>query len=158
VRDVAHEAPLRLDERLQPSRHGVEVAAEVADLVAAAAHGWHDAGGEVAAGEPPHRAAQRGHRRREVAGEPEAEHAGGEGEDGEREAEGARLEEVHQAWRPARRRDDDPRRAVRRRHRPAEEVVRAGALGALLAGGGDGAGERGELARRRRPVRRVPAG
>ena len=120
MRNIVQQAPLRGDELLQLQRHAVEVAPEVRDFVAPAAHQRGDARLEPAGGRRVERPAQVADRAREVPGEERAEgEAGGDADDDE-------LPGRDRRWTGARRRTR-PRRA---RHK--EQIV-------VAAGGRDAA-------------------
>jgi len=111
---------LRAHELLEALGHGVEVAGELADLVAAARHRWADAGRQVARRQPLRRAAQVAEGRAQVAREHEAEEADHQGHDREPRHDDARVEQVDGARRMPQGHDHDSRLAVGCGHRPGE--------------------------------------
>ena len=76
VRDVLQQPFLRIDLLLQPAGHGIEVAGQSAQLVAATADRGGNPRGKVAGGQFPGRGAERRDRARHRAREPQARHTG----------------------------------------------------------------------------------
>ena len=79
--DVADQPALRGNQRFDLFRHVVEVAAEVREFVLALGRGAVDAGAQIAGCEAMRGCAELADGRGDVAGEPEADQTGHEGDD-----------------------------------------------------------------------------
>ena len=96
MRDVPEQPPLRLDEGLDPSRHVVEVTAQVRDLVPPLSEEGSHARLQCPSGKLPGRLLQVQDRRSQGAGEEIADDAGDNEGDGQTEAEVAGIKHIFQ--------------------------------------------------------------
>ncbi len=122
VRDVPKEAPLGTNQVFEATRHGVEVTGELSDLVPPTIDGIADPRREVAGAETQGRPTQRSDRRRQVAGEPEAEGADNQRQQQEPPPQGLRLQEIGRTRRPVEGSHDDQHPTLGIGHRPRHHV------------------------------------